>query len=305
MGPAMKFLLLCLSGFLLAALPAQAEAWRETLAAGEKALAERKAPEAADLFRRALEAGAAGRERVRAFHGLAGALVQAGDFAAAEKAVENARLFIVASWGAEDLAMAGNRQLFGVVRLRRADREGARQAFAEAARIRNAKVDAWDESEGPMGAVGHKPSGLKLPARAGALVQFRRDINDDSGHDVAIGYRGAGRSGGISVTVYVYRPEGEFRAIFDQEKRAITSFNTSAVPRRESPHTIATPAGKIEGRLARFEYAGQGGILATRLYLFPLKRDVVKLRVTHRVEDDALADEQVAALLAAIGWPAR
>lgn len=301
----MNLIIRCLIGLLLAAAPASAEGWRDTLAAAEKALAGRKASEAVDLFHRALAAGAEGRERARAFHGLVGALVQGGDLAGAAKAVEEARAFIVASWGADDIAMASNRQLHGVILVRRGDREGARQAFAEAARIRNAKVDAWDESDGPMGAVTHKQSGVKLPPRAGALVQFRRDVNDDAGHDVAIGYRGAGRAGGVSVTVYLYRPEGEFRAIFEQEKRAITSFNAGAVPKREASHTIDTPAGKIEGRLARFEFAAQGGILATRLYLFPSRRDVVKLRVTHRVEDDALADEQVTALLAAIGWPAQ
>jgi len=295
---------LCAS--LLATAPAKAEAWRDAIAAGEKALAERKAPEAAVQFRRAIEAGAEGRLRVRAFHGLAGALIQAGDFAEAEKAVEAARAFIVATWGTEDLAMAANRQLHGVVRLRRhGDRDGARQAFAEAARIRNAKVDAWAEPDGPMGVVLHKQSGVKLPPRAGGLLMFRRDVNDDEGNDVAIGYRGAGRAGGVSVTLYVYRPEGEFRAIFDQEKRAITSFNTGAAAKGDAAHTIETPVGKIEGRLARFEYAGQGGIIGTRLYLFPLKRDYVKLRVTHRVEDAAAADEQVSALLLAIGWPAQ
>ena len=233
-------------------------------------------------------------------------MIQAGDFADGEKAVEAARAFIVATWGGEDLAMAANRQLYGVVRLRRHnDRDGARQAFAEAARIRNAKVDAWAEPEGPMGVILHKQSNVKLPPRAGGLVMFRRDVNDDDGTDVAIGYRGAGRAGGVSVTLYVYRPEGEFRAIFDQEKRGITSFNPSAVAKVEAAHILDTPIGKIEGRLARFEYAGQGGIIGTRLYLFPLKRDYVKLRVTHRVEDTAIADEQVSALLSAIGWPAQ
>lgn len=302
----MKFIVPCLIGLLLMAAPARTETWRETMAAAEKALAERMAPEAAALFRKALEAGAEGRDRVRAGHGLAGALIQLNDYAGAEKAIEDARLFIVAQWGADDLAMAGNRQLHGVVRLRRHnDREGARQAFAEAARIRNAKADAWDDSEGPLGAVAHKASGVKLPPRAGALAQFRRDINDDSGTDVSIGYRGSGRAGGVSVTVYLYRPQGEFRALFEQEKQAVRAFNTGATLQREGVHAIETAAGRIEGRLARYEYAGQGGVLGTRLYLFPLKRDTVKLRVTHRIEDEVFVDAQVAALLGAIGWPAQ
>jgi len=302
----MKFRALCLLSLILIAASAQAQAWREPLAAAEKALAERQAPRAADLFRQALAAGAEGRERVRAFHGLAGALMQTGDFAGAEKAVEEARLFIVASFGGDDIAMAGNRQLYGVIRFRRHnDREGARQAFAEAARIRNAKVDAWDESEGPMGAVGHKQSGVKLPPRAGAMLQFRRDINDDAGTDVSIGYRGSGRAAGLSVTVYVYRPAGEFGAVFEQEKQAIRAFNASVVLKKDSAHAVETPSGKIEGRLARFEYAGQGGVLGTRLYLLPLKRDYVKIRVSNRVEDDDFADAQVTALLAAMGWPAQ
>jgi hypothetical protein len=201
--------------------------------------------------------------------------------------------------------MAGNRQLHGVVRLRRHnDREGARDAFAVAARIRNAKVDAWDESEGPMGAVGHKQSGLRLPPRAAALVQFRRDINNDDGTDVSLGYR-AQRAGAVSVTLYVYRPGGEFRAVFEQEKQTISSFNPNAILHREETPAIETKAGKIEGRLARYEYAGQGGVIGTRLYLFPLKGDTVKLRVTHVMADDAFVDAQVAALLAAIGWPAQ
>ena len=294
--------LVCL--FALAA-PAAAQEWRDALAGGEKALADQKPEEALKLFRRALDGGAEGRERVRAWHGIASAAVRGGDFATAEKAIEEARAYISEKFGADDIAMAGNRQLHGVVRLRaHNDRDGARDAFATAARIRNAKVDAWDESEGPMGAVGHKQSGLKLPARAASLIQFRRDINNDDGTDVSLGYR-ASRAGAISVTLYIYRPQGEFRAIFDEEIKVIRAFNPQAVLHREEAQALETKAGKIEGRLARFEYAAQGGVLGTRLYLFPLKRDYVKLRVTFRADDEAFADAQVAALLAAIGWPAQ
>ncbi len=301
----MKRFAFALSCMLAFAVPAAAQEWREALTGAEKALAEQKTGEAIKLFRQALDGGAEGRERVRAWHGLAGAAMQANDFAAAEKAIEDARAYIAERFGAEDLAMAGNRQLYGVVRLRRYnDREGARDAFAAAARIRNAKVDAWDESEGPMGAVGHKPSGLRLPPRAGALVQFRRDINNDDGTDVSLAYR-ASRAGAISVTLYIYRPPGEFRAVFEHEKQTIRAFNPSAIPHRDEAHAFETKAGKIEGRLARFEYAGQGGVIGSRLYLFPLKRDYVKLRVIFRLDDEAFVDAQVAALLAAIGWPAQ
>jgi hypothetical protein len=288
---------------LLVAAPVAAQDWRAALAAGEKALAEQKAGEAAAQFRQALAQGAEGRERVRAFHGLAGALLQTGDLAGAEKAIAEARAFITATFGADDIAMAGNRTLYGYTRLRRNDRAGAREAFVEAMRIRNARVDAWDDSEGPLGAVGHKQSGLKLPPRAGALVQFRRDVNNDDGTDVSIGYRATGPTGAVSLTLYIYRPQGEFRAIFEQEKRGVHAFNPNAILHREGPYEVETKAGKIEGRLARYEYIVQGGPVATRLYLFPLKRDYLKLRVTLRPNDDAFADAQVAALLAAIGWP--
>jgi tetratricopeptide (TPR) repeat protein len=301
----MKRIAFALACLLALAAPAAAQEWRDALAGGEKALAAEKIDDAIRLFRQALAGGAEGRERVRAWHGLAGAAIRAQDFASAETAIEQARMYITEKFGADDIAMAGNRQLHGVVRLRaHNDREGARDAFATAARIRNAKVDAWDESEGPMGAVGHKPSGLKLPARAASLVQFRRDINNDDGTDVSLGYR-ASRAGAISVTVYIYRPLGEFRAIFDEEIKVIRAFNPQAVLHREEAQALETKAGKIEGRLARFEYAAQGGVLGTRLYLFPLKRDYVKLRVTFRADDEAFADTQVAALLAAIGWPAQ
>lgn len=301
----MKRILASLLCILALAAPAAAQSWRESLAAAEKALAEQKNADAIRLYGEALAGGAEGRERVRAWHGLAGAAMRGGDFAAAEKAIEEARAFIVEKFGADDLAMAGNRQLHGVVRLRRYnDREGARDAFVVAARIRNAKVDAWDESEGPMGAVGHKQSGLKLPARAASLVQFRRDINNDDGTDVSLGYR-AQRAGAVSVTLYIYRPQGEFRAVFEQEKQTIRSFNPQAILHREETPAIETKAGKIEGRLARYEYAGQGGVIGTRLYLFPLKNDVVKLRVTFRMDDEAFVDAQVAALLGAVGWPAQ
>ncbi|MCW5772509.1 MAG: hypothetical protein KIT16_12785 [Rhodospirillaceae bacterium] len=291
---------------VLLAHPAAAQSWRDDLAAGERALAERKLDDAAALFRKALDGGAEGRSRVSAFHGLAGTLMQQGDYAGAEAAIEAARRFIAKSWGADDLAMARNRQLYAVLLIRaRRDFQGARDAYAQAARIRNAKVDAWDDSEGPMGAVRHKPSGVKAPQRAGALVQFRRDINDDDGTDVAIGYRAAGSAGGVSITLYIYRPQGEFGAIFAQEAQAIRAFNPQAVPGKQSPYTVETAAGKIEGRLAKFEYLTNNGPFGTRLYLFPLKRDYVKLRVTFRLTDENFADEQVAALLKAIGWPAQ
>jgi len=293
--------LLCL---IFVAAPAATQGWREALAGAEKAFAEQKTEEAIRLYRQALESGAEGRERVRAWHGLASGAIRGNDFAGAEKAIEEARAYIVEKFGADDIAMAGNRQLHGVVRLRRHnDRAGAGDAFLQAGRIRNAKVDAWDESDGPIGAVGHKPSGLKLPPRAGALVQFRRDINNDDGTDVSLGYR-ASRAGAISVTLYIYRPQGEFRAIFEQEKQAVRAFNPAAVPQRDDAQVFETKAGKIEGGLARFEYAAQGGVLGTRLYLFPLKNDYVKLRVTFQLADEAFVDAQVAALLAAIVWPA-
>ncbi len=296
------FALFC---FIAAAAPTAAQEWREALAGAESALAAQKTAEAIKLFRQALVGGAEGRERVRAWHGLASAAIRANDFAGAETAIEEARAYIAGKFGADDLAMAGNRQLYGVVRLRRHnDRQGAGDAFLEAGRIRNAKVDAWDESEGPMGAVGHKQSGLKLPARAAALVQFRRDINNDDGSDVSLGYRGS-RAGAVSVTLYIYRPQGEFRAIFEHEKQTIRSFNPAAIPHREEAQSLETTAGKIEGRLARFEYAGQGGVVGTRLYLFALKRDYLKLRVTFRLDDEAFVDEQVAALLGAVVWPAQ
>lgn len=301
----MKRFVLALCCLLGVAAPAAAQEWREALSGAEKALAEHKSEDALRLFRRALETGAQGRERVRALHGLASAAMRGGDLAGAEKAVDEARALIAEEFGPDDIAMAGNRQLHGVVRLRRNDREGARDAFAAAARIRNAKVDAWDEREGPMGAVGHKPSGLTLPPRAASLVQFRRDINNDDGTDVSLGYRANGRAGAVSVTLYIYRPQGEFRAVFEQEKQTIRSFNPQAILHREETQALETKAGKIEGRLARFEYTGQGGVVGTRLYLFPLKRDHVKLRVTFLLADEAFVEAQVAALLAAIGWPAQ
>ena len=292
--------LLCLVAW---AAPAAAQEWRDALAGADKALAESKLGEAAKLYRRALDGGAEGRERVRAWHGLAAAAIAGNDFAGAEKAIEEARAFIAEKFGADDIAMAGNRQLHGVVRLRRYnDRQGAGDAFLQAGRIRNAKVDAWDESEGPMGAVGHKPSGLKLPARAASLVQFRRDINNDDGTDVSLGYR-ASRAGGINVTLSIYRTPGEFAALFAQEMKVVRTFNPQAVLHRDEAQVIETKAGKIEGRLARFEYAAQGGIFGTRLYLFALKRDYVKLRVIFLLADEAFVDAQVAALLSSIVWP--
>lgn len=299
----MKHFILVLLWLLALAAPAAAQDCQGLLRGAEAMQSEAAPAGVLHAYRRAIEGCPPTRERAAAYHALANYQLRTQDLAGAEKTIEEARAFIAEKFGADDLAMAGNRQLHGVVRLRRHnDREGARDAFAVAARIRNAKVDAWDESEGPMGAVGHKPSGLKLPPRAAALVQFRRDINNDDGTDVSVAYR-AQRAGAISVTLYVYRPEGEFRAIFDQEMRTVRSFNPQAILHREGPHAIEAKAGKIEGRLARFEYGGQGGVIGTRLYLFPLKRDFVKLRVTFRMDDESFVEAQVAALLGAVGWP--
>jgi hypothetical protein len=201
--------------------------------------------------------------------------------------------------------MAANRQLYGILLLRlRHDPTGARDAFAQAARIRNAKVDAWDDGAGPMGPVLHKPSGISVPQRAGDLTQFRRDINNDDGTDVSIGYRAVGQAGGISVTVYIYRPRGTFDAIFGEESQAIRTYNPRAILRKQQPYPLETKAGKIEGRMAYFEYLGDRGPVGTRLYLFPGKRDYVKLRVTFRLADTDYVDDQVKALLGAIAWPA-
>lgn len=299
----MKRLALALLAFAAAA-PAAAQDCPALLRQAELFVTESKPADALRAFREAIEKCPPARERVAAYHGLAGLQLRANDLSGADATLEAARAFIAATFGADDIAMAGNRQLYGVVRLRRNDRDGARDAFAVAARIRNAKVDAWDESEGPMGAVGHKPSGLKLPVRAASLVQFRRDINNDDGTDVSLGYR-AQRAGAVSVTLYIYRPQGEFRAIFEHEKQTIRSFNPQAILHREETQALETKAGKIEGRLARYEYAAQAGLIGTRLYIFPLKRDYVKLRVTFKLDDEAFVDAQVAALLAAVVWPAQ
>ena len=96
-----------------------------------------------------------------------------------------------------------------------------------------------------------------------------------------------------------------FAAAFEHEKRTIRGFNPQAILHREEAQALDTKAGKIEGRLARFEYAGQGGVYGTRLYLFPLKRDYVKLRVTFLLSDESFVDAQVAALLGAVIWPAQ
>ncbi len=298
----MKHIAVVLVSLLALVTPALGQDCQGLLRAAEAMQSEASPAGVLHAYRRAIEACPPTRERVAAYHALAAHQLRSADLPGAEATIEQARAFIVEKFGADDIAIAGNRTLHGYVRLRRNDREGARDAFAVAARIRNAKVDAWDESEGPMGAVGHKPSGLKLPPRAAALVQFRRDINNDDGTDVSVGYR-AQRAGAVSVTLYVYRPEGEFRAIFENEMRTVRSFNPQAILHREAPHAIETKTGTIEGRLARFEYGAQGGIIGTRLYLFPLKRDFVKLRVTFRLDDEAFVDAQVAALLGAVGWP--
>jgi len=300
----MKRIAFALFGLLLSSIPSLAQDCQTLLRAAATMEAEASRAGVVQAYRRAIESCPPTRERVAAYHALAAYQLRTKDLPGAETTIEAARAFIVEKFGADDLALAGNRQLFGVTRLRRNDRDGARDAYAVAARIRNAKVDAWDESEGPLGAVSHKPSGLKLPSRAGSLAQFRRDINNDDGTDVSLGYR-AQRAGAISVTLYVYRPQGEFRAIFEQEKQSIRSFNPQAALQREGAQPLETKAGKIEGRLARYEYAAQAGIVATRLYLFPLKREYVKLRVTYLPADDAFVDAQVSALLGAIVWPAQ
>jgi hypothetical protein len=300
----MKRMLFALVSVLPLAAPAAAQDCAALIKAAESAAAEAPAGSAVPKFREAIEKCPPTRERVAAYHAFAAYQLRGNDLSGAEATIEAARAFIVEKFGADDLAMAGNRTIHGYARLRRNDREGARDAFAVAARIRNAKVDAWDESEGPMGAVGHKPSGLKLPPRAASLEQFRRDINNDDGTDVSVGYR-AQRSGAVSVTLYIYRPEGEFGAVFAQEIRTIRNFNPQAILHREEAQTLETKAGKIEGRLARFEYAGRGGVYGTRLYIFPLKRDAVKLRVTFLQADEAFVDTQVAALLGAVAWPAQ
>ncbi len=285
---------------------AQAQGWREPLAAADRAMAEQKGEEAVRLYRAALAAMPEGRDRIRVLHGLADALLRVNDLAGAEPVIEEARGLIAQAFGRDDIAMAGNRQRHGVVRLRKYnDRDGARDAFAEAARIRAAKVDAWDESEGPLGGVKHNPSGLVLPPRAGALVQFRRDVNDDDGTDVSVAYRATGRAGGVSVTLYIYRPAGDLAAVWAQEMRTIRAFNPAAVLRSETAVTIDTKAGPLAGRVGNLEYVAQNALMGTRLYVFPLKADYVKLRVTFRLEDGEFIDAQVGALLAAVGWPPR
>src|SRR6185503_10453113 len=102
----MKRILIAFVCAVLAAAPAAAQDWRDALTAADKALAERKVDDAAKHYRQALDAGAEGRERVRAFHGLASAALSGNDFASAEKAIEAARALIVEKFGADDIAMA-------------------------------------------------------------------------------------------------------------------------------------------------------------------------------------------------------
>src|SRR5581483_12381418 len=107
----MKFSALVLACVLALAAPAVAQEWRDALAAADKAFAERNLDDATTLYRQALDGGAEGRDRVRAWHGIASAALSGNDFATAESAIESARAFIAEKFGADDLAMAGNRQL--------------------------------------------------------------------------------------------------------------------------------------------------------------------------------------------------
>ncbi len=290
--------------FVVLAQPAAAQSISDAIASGDADLKAGRAAEAVPHFRRSIEAGAAGVERVRALHGLARALIAVNDLAGAEAAVDQAFAHIVKTFGEDHLAVAGNRYLYGVLRLRRHnDRTGAQDAFAHATRIRNAKVRAWLHAAGVNGPVQHAASGIVFFERAGALLQFRRDINDDEGFNVSIGYRADGPNGGVSVTLYIYRPEGEIDAVFGQEIAGIRNFNRQAAMQKRGNYSFDIAERRIEGREARFEYLAESGPVATRLLLFRSRADTVKLRVIYRPADTAFVDKQIGELLRSLQWP--
>jgi hypothetical protein len=266
--------------FVLLAQPAAAQSVADSIASGDAALQAGRAAEAVPHYRRSIDA------------------------VGAEAAVDQAFAHIVKTFGEDHLAVAGNRYLYGVLRLRRHnDRAGAQEAFAHATRIRNAKVKAWLHAGGVNGPVQHAASGIVFFERAGALLQFRRDINDDEGFDVSIAYRADGAHGGVSVTLYIYRPEGEIDAVFAQEIAGIRNFNRQAAMQKRGNYSFDIAERKFEGREARFEYLAESGPVATRLLLFRSRADTVKLRVTYRPGDTAFVDKQIGELLRSLHWP--
>lgn len=291
----------------LAASPAgAAEDWRRALADGQAALEAGRTEAAIVAFQRALEGGAAGRERGRAHQGLVRALIRHKNLEAAERALDEARAFVLARFGEDDILMAGLWQLHGAIRLERhGDAEGARRAFLQARRIRNAALDhVWEKAAPPPG-WRHRPSGMGFRETAGAFALAARNIDDDEGNEVAATYRGVLASGAVTATVSVARPRGaDLAAAFAREAASLRRFNPGARVLDEGERALALGARRLPGRVLALAIESDGARLGTRLYLFPAGAGfVVKLRLTYRLEDDGAADAAALALLAALDWP--
>jgi tetratricopeptide (TPR) repeat protein len=290
---------------LVAAPASAAEDWRRHIAAGRAALEAGAAEPAILAFRRALDGGAPGRERGRAYQGLVRALLLHRNLDAAEAALAEAMGFVKGAFGPDDLLMAGLWQLQGAIALQRRDRERALAAFAEATRIRNVALGhVWSRLDAPP-RWRHGPSGVSVPERAGALALAGRNVTDDEGRDVSAQYRGALAAGAVTATVFVYRPRlADFAAVFAEEVAAIRRLTPAVEAKGEAALSVAAGARRIAGRMAAFAYESEGARLGTRLYLFAAAPGVlVKLRITYRAEDDGAVEAEAAALLAALGWP--
>jgi hypothetical protein len=288
----------------VASSPAAAD-WRRAMAEGQAALEAGAAGPAIAGFRRALDGGAPGRDRGRAYRGLVRALLVQRNLDGAEAALSEGMDFVKGAFGADDILMAGLWQLRGALGLQRRDRDGAARAFAEATRIRNAALGhVWTRLEAPT-RWRHGPSGLVVPDRLGAFALAARNVTDDEGRDATALYRGVLAAGAVTATILVHRPRhADLAAAFAAETATIRRLTPAARPAGEGPSVVSAGARRIEGRMAAFVYDSDGARLGTRLYLFaPAPGATVKLRITYRAEDDAGAEIEAAALLAALGWP--
>ena len=273
--------------------------------AAEAALERAQFAEALAQFNRCFDAAPTLREKIRAELGRARTFYAMRDFEKAQAHLDSARAAALQAFGPGDIALAGIHQLAGLLKLvRDNDRAGAQRELAEAARIRNEKVRAFAPATGPDRTVQHVASGVVLPGALDGFEQVSRTIHDDEGLDVSVGYRRSGAAGAIVLTLYIYRHgETAFDALWEREVHVLRRLNPQAFADAPRAFAFSSDARRRPARSMALRYGTPEGAMTTRLYLVLTAKDAVKLRVTHRADDDAEAERSIQALLEGIGWP--
>lgn len=154
----------------------------------------------------------------------------------------------------------------------------------------------------------HASSGMRFPPRAGAFARVNvvKYLSDAS--DVSAGYNlGKPR---VIMTVYVAPAMGRTaRAYYDESRAAIREKHAGVTETSNEAWTLDQGDQKLKGHRATFTFddtTGNGEMMHLRseLYVFEVRGQLLKYRVTYQAADADAAQKRITEFMAALAVPA-